>query len=220
MVNKNNRGIQVNGLFLILTIFSLISLIIASSYASAITGKIGNGRMVLNVEEGQKIERSVRVINDNNVSLNINVFSSGNLSSNVEVFDKDFNLEPGAEKNARFSIYSDDPGSYDTKIHIQFKPNNENESGVGLTSTVILNVYEKGTLPEEKNSIYLDPSYSGNSLGINGLSSNYILGIIAVILVLIVIFLVYYSKKKKGRGEKGGEFDAKNKEFKLGKGNK
>ena len=59
--------------FTILGIILLLSLIITSN-ASAITGKIGNGKMIITADVGESVSRTIRVINDNDVPLNISLF--------------------------------------------------------------------------------------------------------------------------------------------------
>jgi hypothetical protein len=138
--------------FLIMLIV-LTCFIISCMSVSAITGKIGNGRMIINLEKGDSIERSILVINDNNVSVNISMWAAGNLSSRIKLAQTNFVLKPGEQKKAGFTLSAGNKAGRDEgKINVQFKPMGLNESGVGLASQIILNVYDKGKLPGENNT--------------------------------------------------------------------
>ncbi len=172
----------INGIIVLCLVIFLFILTLHN--VDAITGKIGNGRMVLNSEVGETIEKSIRVINDNDVALNISVFTGGNNSELIKIYDTDFILEPGQEKNAKFSIKGVSPGRYDTKIFIQFSSLNDKEAGVGLSSQVVLIVHE------------------ANNNNINTMLI-ILLSLTGTLLVLLIL-LFYYSKNKKEIGDKGG----------------
>ncbi|MEK6891035.1 MAG: hypothetical protein AABX03_02760 [Nanoarchaeota archaeon] len=185
-------------IFFVLAItFALLILVVSSVYVSALTAKIGNARMILSSESGDKVERYIRVINDNDVSANITIFASGDLENNTKILDSAFILKPGEEKNARFTIYSDAIGKYETKINVQFNPASDKENGAGLASLVILNVYEKGQLPEVNTNIRKSPGFENVGA--------YILGLVAVVLIIVVVVLFYISGKK--RVKNGGELN-------------
>ncbi|HLD98312.1 MAG TPA: hypothetical protein VI815_03220 [Candidatus Nanoarchaeia archaeon] len=172
----------------------ILSVLLISVSVSALTAKIGNGRMILNTEVGEKIEKSIRVINDNDVSVNITLFPSGDLMNNTDIIDDSFILQPGEEKNARFTVYSNSIGRYETKVNVQFNPTYENENGAGLSSQIILNVYAKGELPNTANNLRNSSENAGA----------YVLGGLALVLVIVAITLLYISRKK--RVKNGGEF--------------
>jgi len=172
----------------------ILSVLLISVSVSALTAKIGNGRMILNTEVGEKIEKSIRVINDNDVSVNITLFPSGDLMNNTDIIDDSFILQPGEEKNARFTVYSNSVGRYETKVNVQFNPTYENENGAGLSSQIILNVYAKGELPNTANNLRNSSENAGA----------YVLGGLALVLVIVAITLLYISRKK--RVKNGGEF--------------
>jgi hypothetical protein len=166
--------------FMIFLVIGLIVLSVAS--VSAITGKIGNGRMILNFEPGEKIERSIRVINDNNVTINVSLSVSGDLQEDIEIIDSEFVLTSGDEKNAKFNIQTQKEGRLESRVNVQFTPE-EGGNGVGLAAVVISNV-KKNT--SEKNE---DKNNWKIYLGISG------------VLLIILIVLMFYSKK---RGKKEG----------------
>src|SRR3989338_3168332 len=118
-----------HNIWMVICLFILLLLSLNS--ASAITGKIGNGRMVLNLDSGEEIERSIQVINDNNVSLNITLFTGGNLTENIELVDENFILNPGEEKRAGFILRAPEKiGRYEGRINVKFAPEDKNEAGV------------------------------------------------------------------------------------------
>ncbi len=133
--------------------FVLVGILILFSvvHVSAITGKIGNGRMILDLEVGQTLERTIRVINDNDVAVNITLFASGDLSEDVTILDENFILQPGDEKKAKFELLARKSGDYETKINVQFAPlEGESKNGVGISSTVITRIHGEGEIPKEE----------------------------------------------------------------------
>lgn len=208
-----------------IVVFGLV-LLISMASVSAITGKIGNGRMILDAEVGEKIERSILVINDNDVPLNITVFPTGDLEDEMNIVDKSFILEAGEEKKAYFTVVPKKSGTFNTKINVQFAPLGENENGVGLSSTVILKVVGEGEIIDDNNENNnevnntneegVSVSISGNSAAIVGGESEfkweYLLGISTLLLAAVLIFLMYYSSKmgKKKSVKKGGVIKQQN----------
>ena len=128
-----SRGFRgfVLGCFLLFIIVGLLGLV------SAITGSIGNGRMILRPEIGEKVEKYVRVINNNDVGVEIEVFASGDLAEDIAVIDDKFTLNAGEEKKAYFTINIKKGGKTESKINVKFTPI-DGENGVGLSSTVII----------------------------------------------------------------------------------
>ena len=116
-------------------IFFLVIYLTASVYA--ITGSIGNARMILRVDTGDKIEKYILVKNVNNVSLDIELTKDGELSEDIEIKDEKFSLAPGEDKKAYFTINVREPGTTESKIHVKFSPQDKG-NGVGLSSTIIV----------------------------------------------------------------------------------
>lgn len=200
-------------MFLTLVITAVFSLNV-----SAITGKIGNGRMVLNLEDGDVLERSILVINDNNISVNITLSASQEIVGIVKIKDTEFVLNPGEQKKAGITINAKDPGKYDGKVNVAFRPIGVNESGVGLSSQIILTVYEKGKLPEDIDSKNTDLNPDrrddkNTTLELikdlkDNISKNKIAIILlagTIILIFAVAFLINAGKRKKRGGDRGDE---------------
>ncbi len=112
-------------------------LLISVSFASAITGSIGNARMILRASQGDTIDKYVLVKNVNNVSIDIEIFASGDLAKYIDVKDKKFTLSSGEEKNAYFTIKVPTNGTSESSINVKFTPQ-DGGNGVGLSSTVII----------------------------------------------------------------------------------
>ena len=188
----------------------VVVLIFLSSSVFAITGSIGNARMILRAEQGDSIEKYILVKNVNNVSVNIELSASGDLEDYVDIKDSNFSLGPEEEKKAYFTIQAAKPGTTETKINVKFSPV-DGKNGVGLSSTVIVITKETGWFDwlgddsEEDEGIGVEPddnsaetkvdnpkSLSGKSLVLIGLLITTLIVTVAFVLVLI-----WANKKRK-----------------------
>ena len=127
---------------IILCVLSLLMIIVFIGNVLAITGSIGNARMILRAETGDKIEKYILVKNVNDVASDVEVFASGDLEEYIDIKDNEFTLSPGGEKKAYFTIRVKKAGTTETKINVMFKP--EQGNGVGLSSTVIVIAKDDG----------------------------------------------------------------------------
>ena len=86
----------------------LLLLIVNVGFCSAITGAIGNAKMVLYPEVNGRtntvIEKSILVKNPNDVVVNITLQLDPEAEKFIELVDKNFLLEPYSEKTAEFVI--------------------------------------------------------------------------------------------------------------------
>ena len=103
----------------------------------AITGSIGNARMILRPDIGDTIDRTILVRNVNDVSVDVKIVASGDLIDEINVIDDEFELAAGEEKNARFTINVKKAGTTENKFNVAFSPK-EGGNGVGLSATVII----------------------------------------------------------------------------------
>ena len=188
--SNENSGLAKNKLFLVL-IFILILIISFVGSVYAITGTIGNGRMILRANTGDLIKKSILVKNVNNVSVNIELSSSGDLEKDVVIKDNNFLLEPGSEKDAKFEIKVKNEGTTETKINVKFT-SLEEKQGVILSSNVVI-IAGKGD--DDSGSNFSSKTIVFISTGI-------------IIVVLAILLAISYIKKKKG-AEKGGEVKLK-----------
>ena len=105
--------------------------------ASAITGSIGNARMILRLEKGETIEKSILVKNVNDIAVEIEMFASGDLEGYIEIKDEKFTLQPDEEKKAGFTLEAGEDGTTESRINVKFTPT-DGGNGVGLSSTIIV----------------------------------------------------------------------------------
>ena len=195
----------------------MLIFLLCVSFTSAITGSIGNARMILrevdgrDIEVGDVIERTILVKNVNDVSVDIELFASGDLAEDTTVVDDKFTLGAGEEKKAQFRIKVTKSGTTETNINVKFSPQDEG-NGVGLTSTVIIiagensfwsNIFggddDEGAPPPTQDS-----DLTGNAaLDIDdkpatGAGVYLIIGMFFVFLILLIILLVVMLNKKRG----------------------
>ena len=209
-------------------IIILIGLVIINILSvSAITGSIGNAKMVLYPEVNgftiTTIEKTILVKNMNNVSVNISLKIDENSSKFIEVIDKEFVLGPNTEKKAQFTIKVKKEGRYEGKINVFFSPIEGKEAGVVLPSTiVVIASKDQGVNGDNENSNETDNSnnpITGNLIGNSKISPVMIISFISTLILLIVlVFLIYFvkSKKKKPEEEKLKENKKENKKMKKG----
>ena len=190
-------------------IFYVVSLILCilvlAEFSSAITAAIGNSRMILRVNPGDTIEKSILVRNTNDVPVTIDLFASGDLIDDLEIIDKQFVLDAGEEKKAYFKIEVKKEGKTETKINVRFTPAEGN--GAGLSSTIIIFSGEGDNAETEESREEITEesdegfslSPSGNVVRENEESANNIVLISLVITALLFIILIVgllYSRKK------------------------
>lgn len=182
-----------------------LALLITISSVYALTAKIGNARAIVNGETGDTLERTIKVINDNNVSVLIELFASGNLSEDIKILDNNFTLAPGESKNARYEVYLREVGSTENHINVKFTAVGEKQ-GVGMTSTLIINVKEgpgflenlfNGEDNNDDSSNLNDPTNSNDSEKTGSGTSTGVLLIIVLVLVLIVLIAIFFYLKKR-----------------------
>jgi len=207
-MNKMNKKI----VFLSLSLLILVMLV---GNVLAITAKIGNARMILRPEVGDEIEKSIQVINDNDVIVDINLFASGDLEDDIEIIDTEFRLEPGEEKKAFFKIEIKEPGKTETQINVQFTPV-DGKNGAGLSSTVIIIASGEGELDEDDEEEDEDSttgttgkSISDLKLGKTGIA----LIITSIVFVIFLVLLIIYSNQAKQRAEQAIQSKKQTKEI-------
>lgn len=178
----------VEGKWPVLGLIVLFIIVITIGYVSAVTGSIGNSRMIINAKTGDVIERTILVRNVNNISVAIEMVSDGDLASDLKIKDSNFTLAPGEEKKVNISIKVTKEGSTETKVNVKFTGVGEN-GGVGLTSTIIINA--------EKGSFFNSGESDGNffeqySMIIIGISTT-------ILLIIFIVLLMIVSRKKKSK---------------------
>ncbi len=174
----------------------ILSIILSISFVSAITGSIGNARMVLRANTGDLIEKTILVRNINNEPINVEISVSGDLEKDMALKETNFTLAPGEEKNAGFTIKVKNEGTTENKVNVKFSSLTE-KNGIGLSSTIIL-IAGKG-----------EDSGDGSDINDTGIVRKIITNpdgevdvvkiaiLIAVVLAVILILLRVISKRNK-----------------------
>lgn len=189
----------------------LISVLLALfflSFASALTAKIGNGRMVLYSSEGETLDKSIRVINDNDFSIKIQMNATGSLEEYITLDEPEFTLEAGDEKNATFTLTTPKTGVYNSTIIVKFIPVDTTikQNPIALSSTIILISQKTGNYTGD-----VDNTDTGDDSGSDSGSDNTkpgwktilfsVLGICAVVFVIVLVFLMIKNKRGNKKGE-------------------
>jgi len=118
----------------ILSITLILILVASLPFVGAIKGTIGNAKMILREDVGVEIDKSILIINDNDVDVTINLEILD--IQNIVTLDEDnFVLEAGEEKNAGFTVKATEEGLYNGKIIVKFSSDDGN---VAVASNVIL----------------------------------------------------------------------------------
>lgn len=207
----------------VLILFSF--LLLNSILVSGITAKIGNGKTILYPEltkdRALVIDRTIGVINDNDVPVNIQIIPSEEYKDIINVIDNNFTLAAGETRDAKFTITLTKTGKYEGKLNVFFTPTEEGKSGVVIASNIIM--YVKG----EGMDGALPGSSSGNSTsgGLGALMGNLInmgssddnsgisgktlfIGFsmfLTLVLVIFLIFLISKKNKNSGANKVGGK---------------
>ncbi len=132
----------------LLTLFLVFVLVVSS--VSAITGSVGNLKVVLRPEVNKGdvvvIDRVLKINNVNDVDIKVTLTPDQILDSFSEIIDKEFILKPGESKDAKFKLNLKNSGTYTGKIYIRFSELEGKNPGVVLSSTVT--IVASGTAPE------------------------------------------------------------------------
>jgi len=172
----------------------------------ALTGSIGNSRMILNLEPGETIERYILVKNVNDVAVDIDIGAAGDLADSVELQDEEFTLEPGEDKKAYFTITAQDSGVTETRINVRFTPI-DGGNGVGLSSQIIIALGDEdgsddggddgGVNVDSQNPGTIENGFQLNKVHIILFSSTLI-----IMLMLVVLLILDYKTRGKIKNKK------------------
>ena len=186
------------------------------SFLTAITGSIGNAKMVLYPEVNgitfTKIEKSILVKNVNEESINVTLQIDEETAKFIELIDESFTLDAGEEENADFIVKVRKEGNYEGKIAVFFASlDEEKKAGVALSSTIVV-VARKDQSYRENNIRETDDNTeeettTGNVVtdsepGVKSSSKNTLLLMVAgvfILLIILFILLILAVKKRKRR---------------------
>lgn len=192
-------------------IFVVILMIFVSN-VYAITGSIGNARMVLRPELGDKIEKSILVRNINDVPVDIELSVFGDLEKYITIKDNNFTLQPEEDRKAFFIIDVQKGGVTETKINVKFTPT-DGKNGVGLSSTIIVIVKEKEgnwdllnlfDNKEENETLSIGQKNNNNKEKSKLLILSSISTFVLFIVLLILVFLAskHIKKRRENKSKK------------------
>ena len=191
--------------------FTILFLISGSVLVSAVTGSIGNAKMVLYPEvngwTNTVIEKKIQVNNVNDIPINITLKLDQNSSEFIELIDESFILEPGETKKAQIEIKVRKEGRYEGRVNVFFRPVEGKEAGVVLSSTIVVIAKKDQGYEEEEEEVPEENTEDNptNQTGINtgnGKTENSklikIWGLSTFILLVILLILLYiWGKKRK-----------------------
>jgi len=192
-----------------LALSAVLILLISVSSVLAITGSIGNSRMILRLEQGEKVERYILVKNVNDIPVTIDLFASGDLADDVVLKEDNFVLYPNEDKKAYFTITASKPGTTETKINVKFTP--EEGAGIGLSSTIIVIAGEgfssnnDGATSENVEDTNTQSPITGHltSQGrVPTLGKELILVVSTFVLIVSLFILLIYAKVKSKKSKK------------------
>jgi len=200
-------------MLLVVLLSILLSFTFCVNSASALTGSIGNARVVLYPSVGffgTTIERTILVKNVNDYEINVTVVPEGNFSEIAKIIDTNFILQPQEEKEARLTLTIKKPGDYSGKINVLFAPENGYGAGVALQSTIIIHATKSGGNPDTdtNDSTNSTETYLGSGLVNDIKNSNPVLialSISTLVLIIIFIVLIVLISNKNRKNKKDNE---------------
>jgi hypothetical protein len=195
--------------FVLITVMFITFLVLFQlAFVSAITGSMGNARMVLYPEvngiTNTIIEKSILVKNVNDVPITVKLEVEESSVDFLELMEEEITLEPGTDKRVEFEVKIKKPGKYEGKINVYFSEVDGDGPGVALASNIIIiaknpkDIDEPETPEEPEEPITQDP-VTGNAVGSEDDKNpmGVILTITTVILVIALILLYLLSEQKR-----------------------
>src|SRR3989344_46346 len=190
----------------VIAIAILFILLINIGFASAITGAMGNAKMVLYPEVNgftyTKIEKSILTKNVNDVPINISLQVDNETAKFIELIDETFILEPHTEKKAEFIVKVKDEGTYKGKIAVFFSPvDGDKKAGVALSSEIVVIAKKDQGSSGTNEDIVTDQNPEKKS---PALALGLLIGSVFVLLLVLVALIIALSKKSVKRRKVNG----------------
>ena len=186
----------------------LFIVLVSLGAVSAITGAMGNAKMVLYPEVNgwtyTEIEKSLLIKNVNNESINITLQVDAETGEFIELIDESFILEPKTERKAQFTVKVKEEGTYKGKIAVFFSGLGKQKAGVALSSEVIVIARkDQGSRGGEENTGGVGQEDTGgvisgekkSSLTTSGLL---IVPVLVLSIILVALMIIMMKKRKKG----------------------
>ncbi len=186
MKRENTQKNRVMSLMVVLFIIILLSI----CSVSALNAKIGNGKVVLYAKVGDVIEKSVKVINDNNVTVNIELIGDGDLKDQFKFKKANFSLAPHEELDASYSLKITKEEKTTSYVNVKFTSVGEKNGIILPASVIIFAQKNNGTID---NTSPLNTTNEGEDK-----TSPFAIGlaVTAVIFIILLVLLYIYSKNK------------------------
>lgn len=167
---------------IVLVILFLTMGFVGEVYAQKSVAKLLGARMILRLDQCEEIRKSITVINDNDIAMEIELSTSGDLMEGIQLEEESFRLEPGEERVAYFNVIAPEvAGLIEGKVNVKYTPDREEENAVGLASTIIVIASEDSVCKKS----------GGGTMIISGV-------VLIVILIGLVVFASSAKRKKKG----------------------
>jgi len=207
MVNKNQ----------LFVIGVLAILLLNISFTGAITGAMGNAKMVLYPEvngwTNTVIEKSILVKNVNDVPINVTLEVDKDSKDFIELIDNFYVLQPNTEERAQFIIRVRKEGTYNGRINVFFRDSvNEKEAGVALSSEIIIIAKKDQGYDEDEDDQETDDDQDSDSTITGSIINNeekepinklaLLAGSSFLLLVILLVLILVLSKKSKKKGNK------------------
>lgn len=189
--------------------FVIVFLVSNGILVSALTGSIGNAKMVLYPEvngwTNTVIEKTIQINNVNEVPVNITLKLDENASEFIELIDKSFILEAGESRKAQIEVKVKKEGKYEGRVNIFFSPVEGKDAGVVLSSTiVVIAKKDTGYEEEEEEPIEeeeeIDPEEEQEKTEPSKLIKMW--GLSTLILLVILLILLYIWGKKRNQSKR------------------
>ncbi len=190
----------------------LLMVIMLCNSVFALTAATGSGGMVIKEEIGKAVEKYVIVKNVNDFPVTINLSASGDLVEYIKIFDNNFELEPGEDKKAYFTIKAKKPGVYENnRINMMFT---SGKMGAVVSSKITFIAYGKGDLPDDvddtdSNGVDIIGGVIKDTTDKKPFSFTIFFLFLTPVLLIALLALLLTRKKTKKRGEKGGKLNSK-----------
>ncbi|MFH1607764.1 MAG: hypothetical protein ABIA78_01390 [archaeon] len=193
---------KIKGLF---AIGLLLTILLSTSSVLAVTGSIGNARMILYPEVNglttTTIEKTILVRNVNEEHLKVTLELDAEGKNFLEIIDNEFILKPNEEKKANFLVKVKKEGRYEGRINVFFSPIEEGP-GVVLSSTIIVSAKKDQTyqdIEEKQDQEEQESLITGGVIGNDEKNqrSLFILILSTFILIVVLAFLIYLMNNKK-----------------------
>ena len=204
-MQKENQKVFV-GIMLVLILLSVANV-------SAITGRMGNAKMILYPEVNgwtyTTIDRTIFTENVNEVAINVTLRLSDGAEDFIELIDENYILQPGESKKAAFQVKAKKVGTYRGKILVFFASTELGHGpGVVLNSEIVviakkdqdyqeINDDDEEEAPDDDDDE--DSGITGRAIGTSGSGGNsmkVLLSTSTLLLFIALIVLLYFGNKK------------------------